>query len=103
MSPLISSFILELSGPCSQFISLPDISLSTLLLLRATLGMGGVSRWLDSLAAAESLLPVFTTLRGHCSFQMEERLEVAMLYCFLAGEDMATSWSTQLLGVYRLG
>ena len=71
VSPLSSSFILELSCPCSQSISLPDVSLSSLLLLRATLEMGGVSRWLDSLAPAESLLAVLTTLGGNCSLQMD--------------------------------
>ena len=90
MSPLISSFILESSCPCSQSISLPDVSLSSLLLLRATLEMGGVSRWLDSLSAAESLLAVLTTLGGHCSLQMDHRMVVAPLYFFLGArwEDM---------------
>ena len=71
-----------------ESISLPDISLYTLLLLRATLAMAGVSRWLDSLAAAESLLAVLTTLGGHCSLQMDHRMVVAPLYFSLGGEDM---------------
>ena len=88
VSPLISSFILESSCPCSQSISLPDVSLSSLLLLRATLEMGGVSRWLDSLAPAESLLAVLTTLGGNCSLQMDHRMVVAPLYFSLGGEDV---------------
>ena len=48
-----SSLVGMLTEVILESISLPDISLYTLLLLRATLAMAGVSRWLDSLAAAE--------------------------------------------------
>ena len=75
-----SSLVGMLTEVILESISLPDISLYTLLLLRATLEMAGVSRWLDSLAAAESLLAVLTTLWGHCSLQMDHRMVVAPLY-----------------------
>ena len=85
-----SSLVGMLTEVILESISLPDISLYTLLLLRATLAMAGVSRWLDSLAAAESLLAVLTTLGGHCSLQMDHRMVVAPLYFFLGArwEDM---------------
>ena len=83
-----SSLVGMLTEVILESISLPDISLYTLLLLRATLAMAGVSRWLDSLAAAESLLAVLTTLGGHCSLQMDHRMVVAPLYFSLGEEDM---------------
>ena len=79
-----SSLVGMLTEVILESISLPDISLYTLLLLSATLDMDGVSRWLDSLAAAESLLAVLTTLGGHCSLQMDHRMVVAPLYFSLS-------------------
>ena len=84
MTDIRSSLVGILTEVILESISLPDISLYTLLLLRDTLEMAGVSRWLDSLAAAESLLAVLTTLGGHCSLQMDHRMVVAPL----GGEDM---------------
>ena len=84
----MTSLVGMLTEVILESISLPDISLSTLLQLRATLEMGGVPRWLNSLAAAKSRLAVLTTQGGQFSLQMDHRMVVTPLYFSLSGEDM---------------
>ena len=62
MSPIMAHCVHESFCFCSNTISLPGVSQSNLLQLRSTLEQGGVSRWLDTMHEAESLLAVLSTM-----------------------------------------